>query len=105
MYILLNFFHIFYVLEPKMQDVPLVTWRSARAVNAKCIVLPSDPPWTFSNQVKSCIKPGIFRAHMLEFEQRFDLQSDVVSDILKKEASVCELTEGEAFRCPWQHGF
>ncbi|XP_024913726.1 gamma-secretase-activating protein isoform X2 [Cynoglossus semilaevis] len=30
---------------------------------------------------------------MLEFEQRFDLQSDVVSDILKKEASVCELTE------------
>lgn len=35
---------------------------------------------------------------MLKLKPKFDLHRDVVSDILRKEASVCRV-KGEAFRC------
>ena len=35
---------------------------------------------------------------MLKLKPKFDLHRDVVSDVLRKEASVCRV-EGEAFRC------
>lgn len=35
---------------------------------------------------------------MLKLKQQFDLQKDVVFDLLRKEASVCRV-KGEAFRC------
>lgn len=35
---------------------------------------------------------------MLKLQPKFDLHRDVVSDILRKEASVCRV-KGEAFRC------
>lgn len=50
--------------------------------------------WTFTEA-----KEGEDRVlKMLKLRLKFDLHRDVVSDILRKEASVCRV-KGEAFRC------
>lgn len=42
---------------------------------------------------------GVESVQMLTLQPKFDLHTDVVSEVLRKEALVCRV-EGEAFRCP-----